>query len=426
MRKIVVLRPREPLTESFRRRSFDAAANLLENEIAVPGVSFFPEYSATRVPILTSDRKATSAGDGFTTELGHNYAVVAEFDDPEAEQRLLNERAADTVGIYADPEIGAFPVVCPGSSSVGSVNDVKNQIRIAALHAAGLRGNGVKIAVVDGGIDGTQINVSGGLNRPGFPAPGTSAPDHGTMVAFDSLIAAPNAMIFDFPLLRSAGGLWVGFLSDAIRIFAELLVLKLQAPGPLVVVNSWGMYDRSQDAPVGDPQNYSANPAHPFNQIVGSLVGTGLDVLFAAGNCGSTCPVSRCGANDRGPGNSIHGGNSHPDAISVAAVTVHDDLLGYSSEGPGALHPQKPDLAGSSHFLGSGINGRPDTGTSAACPVVAGVVAALRAKPSARTISPLRLKSALLQSARQTTVPVSWNAQTGWGILDAQAALALV
>jgi hypothetical protein len=32
------------------------------------------------------------------------------------------------------------------------------------------------------------------------------------------------------------------------------------------------MYDRSQDRPVGHPQNYSANPRHPFNQIVAGLV----------------------------------------------------------------------------------------------------------------------------------------------------------
>jgi hypothetical protein len=71
---------------------------------------------------------------------------------------------------------------------------------------------------------------------------------------------------------------------------------------PLVVVNSWGMYARSQDRALGHPQNYSANPKHPFNQIIGGLVGAGADVLFAAGNCGSTCPDSRCGVSDRGPG----------------------------------------------------------------------------------------------------------------------------
>jgi hypothetical protein len=51
------------------------------------------------------------------------------------------------------------------------------------------------------------------------------------MVAFDALIAAPSAMIFDYPLLKSqVGSGWIGFLSDAIRIYGELLVQVLQMP----------------------------------------------------------------------------------------------------------------------------------------------------------------------------------------------------
>ncbi len=54
------------------------------------------------------------------------------------------------------------------------------------------------------------------------------------MVAFDAPIAAPNAMFLDYPLLRMvAGGGWIGFLSDAIRMYADLLVQILQVPGPV-------------------------------------------------------------------------------------------------------------------------------------------------------------------------------------------------
>jgi subtilisin family serine protease len=329
-------------------------------------------------------------------------------------------------GVFADPQIDLCPVVCP-TAAIGGVGDVQQHIAIAPVHTAGHRGQGVRVAIVDNGIDGSFINVSGGLNMPGFPAPGTSARDHGSMVAFDAQIAAPSAMILDYPLLRSiAGGGWIGFLSDAIRIYGDLLVQVLQVPGPMVVVNSWAMYNCSQDRPVGHLQNYSANPKHPFNQILASLVGAGADVVFAAGNCGSTCPDGRCGAGDRGPGKSIHGANSHPDAISVAGVTHNGDLLGYSSEGPGGLHAQKPDVSGTSHFSGSGVFPA-DGGTSAACPVVAGVIAALRSKPSAKSILPGSMKTALLQSAVQPpgTSP-GWNAQTGFGVVNAAAAHGLV
>ena len=424
MRKIVVLKPHEWLGDSFRQNNFSIAASNLETQIQTKGMAFLRE-SPVQVPIA-GDMVPIPDSRGAYSFPAHNYAVGVEFDDEEAEARFTKDRSNEIEGVYSDPAIEPFPIVCP-TTAVGNDADVTKQIRIPPVHAAKHRGAGVRIAVVDTGIDGTQINVVGGLNRAGFPAPGSSPPDHGTMVAFDSRIAAPAAMIYDYPLLKSSGGLWVGFLSDAIRIYAELLTLILNLPGPLVVNNSWGIYDRSQDRPVGNPQNYSANSSHPFNLIAGTLVSAGADVFFAAGNCGSTCPAGRCGIGDRGPGNSIHGANSHPDIISVGAVTINDDLLGYSSEGPGALSPQKPDLAASSHFSGSGVNGQPDTGTSAACPVAAGVAAALRSKPSARSIPPKQMKAALLNSARQPAGTLAgWNAQTGWGIVDAASAYAAV
>src|SRR2546428_122505 len=98
---------------------------------------------------------------------------------------------------------------------------------------------------------------------------------------------------------------------------------------------------------------------------------------YVPGSSGPDCPDPRCGKGDTGPGASIHGANSHPDVFTVGAVTVTDRRLGYSSQGPGALHSRKPDLAGFSHFAGSGIYPA-DGGTSAASPVAAGVAAAPR------------------------------------------------
>ena len=192
----------------------------------------------------------------------------------------------------------------------------------------------------------------------------------------------------------------------------------------MVVVNSWALYDRRTDVAVGNPQNYCSNPRHPFNTIISALTASGIDVLFAASNCGATWPDQRCGLSDRGPGNSILGANSHPDVISVAAVTINDDILGYSSEGPGTLYANKPDIAGYSHFVGSAIT-PVDSGTSAACPVVAGVVAALRSKSSIRDLPPATVKNALLKSARCVGT-AGWDPQTGAGVTDAGAALALL
>jgi subtilisin family serine protease len=90
------------------------------------------------------------------------------------------------------------------------------------------------------------------------------------------------------------------------------------------------------------------------------------------------------------------------------------------------LQAQKPDVSGTTHFVGSNVFPS-DSGTSAACPVVAGVIAAMRSKPSARGITPAALKVALMQSATQPAgTAAGWNGQTGFGVVNAGALHALV
>jgi len=292
---------------------------------------------------------------------------------------------------------------------------------VTALQRVGLTGRGVHVAVVDTGIDGSRISVAGGwAATPGY-VPGSSRPDHGTMTAYDARIAAPEAEIFDYALLKSHAGTWSAFLSDAISAFADLIERVHARPGRWVVNNSWGLFDRSNDAPIGSSENYSANPDHPFNQITGSLVAAGADVFFAAGNCGVPCPNARCGAGDTGPGQSIHGANSHPDVVTVAAVTVTDRRLGYSSQGPGGLDSRKPDLAGLSQFAGSGIY-EADSGTSAASPVAAGVAAALRQRFPAERLGPAQLRGLLQRTARDLGGD-GWDYDLGYGVVDAAAAV---
>jgi subtilisin family serine protease len=426
IQRIVVLQPHEWLRDGFETRSFSASAPELERRVATQGMRFDTQAPPARIPDFGLSGIGRSLGLQPLEEgpAGHGYALAAEFEDEEALARFEADRNQDLRGVFSNPTIALFPIVSP-TSAIGTTQDVAQKLNLARLHGSACDGRGVKLMIVDSGIDQGTVAVSGGFSPNTAVAPGNSPAGHGTMVALDAGIAAPKAAVWDYPLLRSTGrGQWVALLSDAIRIFSEIMIAVLQTPGPAVVVNSWGMYDRSQDAPVTSPQHYSANPRHPFNQLVTALVGSGIDVVFAAGNCGSTSPERQCGAGDQGPGNSIHGANSHPEVITVGAATINDDVLGYSSEGPGGLASQKPDVAGFSHFAGAGVFAV-HSGTSAACPVVAGVVAALRSKPSARSLAPGQVKAVLMKSARDVGAP-GWDPQSGWGLVDAGAALALL
>ena len=118
------------------------------------------------------------------------------------------------------------------------------------------------------------------------------------MVAYDVCIAAPRCTLLDIALLQSqAQGptIMSGFLSDAVLAYRHLLDIMLapQRPGEgrsLVVNNSWAMFHPSWDFPVGHAGNYSDNPNHPFNRIVGSLERAGADIVFAA-KLGHQSPV---------------------------------------------------------------------------------------------------------------------------------------
>jgi subtilisin family serine protease len=246
------------------------------------------------------------------------------------------------------------------------------------------------------------------------------------MCAFDAGISAPKATFLDHAVLLSqtpGATVMAGLLSDAVQSFAKLRTVLDGLPAArraLVVSNSWGMFDPSWDFPIGHPGNYSNNPRHPFNVIVASLQSAGADILFAAGNCGRDCPDGRCNF----PRLPICGANSHGGVISVAGIDTKGKRVGYSSQGPGRLVSSKPDLAAYTHFKGSEVYAPdPDGGTSAACPVLAGVVAAVRTKYSATRLSPLGLRSLLFKTAKDLGGS-GFDYDHGWGAVDTTALLA--
>lgn len=244
------------------------------------------------------------------------------------------------------------------------------------------------------------------------------------MCAYGVGIAAPAARFLDHAVLRSQRrGVTVmdGLLSDAVLSYNALLRAfgkRSPARRTLIVTNSWGMYSPDWDFPVGDPGNYSDNPSHPFNIIVETLANAGADILFAAGNCGHDCPDIRCQFGSAPP---ICGANSHPSVLCVAGVDTTDTRVGYSSQGPGRLHQEKPDIAAYTHFNGSGVYSV-DAGTSAACPVAAGVIAAIRSVYPPAQLPPAQLQG-LLRATANNKGKVGFNSDYGWGIINVQGLL---
>lgn len=430
---IVELRYNRDLAEA----AFSAApSDTLSLDLAavpkVQGLSFDQAFVPVPLPGLRARTALDTpyvSGEKFDLALDakeSTYIVRATVDEGQikdlAEQRQI-------VGVFAD--VGIQPTtICPGSGPMGNAADVERLLCVSRLHRQSMDGSGVLVAIVDTGINLAHLAARGKtltldvarswVPRPGL-VPGQAPVGHGTMCAFDAAIAAPRATFLDVQLLLSNTQGFSALLSDAVRAYAHLNTV-MQAPRrpgearSLVVNNSWGMFHPSWDFPVGNPGNYSDNPNHPFNRIVAVLEQLGADILFAAGNCGSNCPDGRC---QGVTANAIYGANGHPSVLTVGGVDTSKARVGYSTQGPGRLALNKPDLCGYTHFQGSGVYAA-DGGTSAATPVVAGVVAAVRNKkpfqPGNPSVSPASIR-AFMRSTAEDLGSAGFDFDHGFGVV---------
>jgi hypothetical protein len=242
-------------------------------------------------------------------------------------------------------------------------------------------------------------------------------------------VAAPACTVVDVAAFRpyqprpddGAGPLDV-MLSDAVRAFGhlcELLVAdaKQGRSRSLVVSCSWEV-DTAHDHPPHSPSNYGSNLDHALNKMIGQLALLGADIVFSAGNTSSD-------ERENAP-RPISGANSHPSVLTVGAVDVESQRLPISRSGPGVFSSEKPDVAAFARFAGSAImgGGVPDDGTSAACALAAGVIAAVRSgfpyDPRRPETSPAALRAIIKKQARHIGSQ-GFDHDSGWGVIDAAA-----
>ena len=325
-------------------------------------------------------------------------------------------------------------------------------------------GKGVNVIVVDRGLSRALVEETAGrmaLRRrlgdsspkqpvPGFERfehrgrgiiavskPGELPSDHGQMIARNVLAVAPEATIWDAPLLPSDNQPDAppgpSSACQLFHVIRECVRTQRKKNGVenWVMVNAWGVMDPEDDKGFS---HYADNPDNFLVNDMRLLDEVGIDVVFAAGNCGEPCPDRRCGKDDCGPGRSIFGMNAHPDVLCVGAVRTDGLPLALSAQGPGRLAVKgtggtdyttndsarwKPDLCAPSHFRESDDASEVNTGTSAACGFAAGVIAALRSVPEARHLSPACIRDIL----RETAKPGKWDPRLGFGVIDGAAAL---
>ncbi len=329
----------------------------------------------------------------------------------------------------------------------------------------GYSGKGVNIAIMDTGIDNNHPSLRGkwvggaDMSKPeSFLAPRDGSYDaddtngHGTTCSGISagtgapegkyMGAAPDAKLVDLRI-----GTVIGYAPG--EVFQDFYDASLQGAqwalehkddawrgvdednhGIDIVSLSWGV-DVGYPSPGTDPYSVSLN----------KLADAGVHVVAAAGNDGPN-------------NNGFHGMGAADNIITVGATNdgntinrTDDVIASYSSRGPRtddgddySADELKPDVSASGTNIiqcqysrnpmddasGNGYGNR-GSGTSYACPSVAGVVALML---EANTeLDPILTKEILRATAErkggasEPDIDPFWNRDFGWGIVDAYRAV---
>lgn len=266
-------------------------------------------------------------------------------------------------------------------------------------------GRGVKVAIIDTGIDEahSDLTVYGGASF----VPGAKSWDddngHGTHCA--GIVGARN----------NATGV-VGVAPEC-QLYAVKVLNRLGsgqfswilAGMGWAVDNDMEVVSMSLGSDVDDP---NMDCVLAYQRAAQNLIDNGAIVVAAAGNAGET-KTPWVGQPARCPG-----------YMAVAAVDRDKNLASFSSRGPATLGPLQgveiaaPGVSIESTWRGGGY--RTISGTSMACPHVSGAAALL--KELHPTWTPDQIRDRLKATAADLGVPGS-DPNFGAGLLDCQAAV---
>jgi len=268
------------------------------------------------------------------------------------------------------------------------------RIGAGLIHDIGNTGTGVKVAVIDSGIDYDHPDLAGNykggydfVNNDNDPMDDEGHGTHvaGIIAALDDSIGvvgvAPDANIYALKVLGSDGS---GDYSDVIAALQWCVENGIQ-----VTNNSYGS---SQD-PGTIVKDAFDNAFYNF----------GIIHVAAAGNSG-TPP---------GKGDNIIYPARYDSVIAVAATDQNDQRATWSSTGSD-LELSAPGVAINSTLLGGGYGEK--SGTSMASPHVTGTVALMIADG----ITEIRT---ILQNTVDDIGPAGWDSSYGYGLVNAAKAV---
>jgi serine protease AprX len=317
--------------------------------------------------------------------------------------------------IYYDESVSLLPDPGPGSGGAQAVNSPQTIGATYAWDTLGYTGAGIKIAIVDSGVNYSHPDLGGGIGTGYKVIDGydfvNEDPDpmddngHGTHVAGIAAAngslkgVAPDAEILAVKVLNSAG---VGTTSDIIAGI-DWSVSK----GAHIISMSIGG--------VGRPNDEFANP---ITIATDAAVDKGVVVVVAAGNEGP----GTGGINILAAGRKVITVGA---SDSGSTVDIYDDTIAsFSNRGPSAFGRLDPEVVApgvninSTSYTGGYVL---KSGTSMATPHVSGAAALLLQKNT--SLSPLDVRRILMHTSSNLTSSGIHVFEKGAGIINVSKAL---
>lgn len=272
-------------------------------------------------------------------------------------------------------------------------------------------GAGVVVGHLDTGVFGEHPALAGkvlkfkdftpeGMEQP-HDGQGHGTHTAGTIVGGEGVGVAPAARLIVAKVFDTKGGTTTEILLNAMQWVIDPDGNPETNDGPKLVSNSWG-------------SNSSTDKS--FWDIVQAWVDLDILPVFAAGNNGWM-------------GGKVGTPAAFPHSWAVAATTNTDGLAYFSSQGPVAWDGtplMKPDIAAPGNGIVScSHNGGmvSNSGTSMACPGVAGVAALMYQADPSLTIEQVRL---IAEETAKDLGVAGKDGKFGSGLIDAHAAVARV
>ncbi|UWE11046.1 S8 family serine peptidase [Actinacidiphila bryophytorum] len=288
------------------------------------------------------------------------------------------------------------------------LQDSTAQIGAPAAWAAGEDGKGVKVAVLDTGVDSHHPDLAGRVSEAVSFVPGESTEDgngHGTHTA--STVGGSGA---------ASAGAEKGVAPGADLLVGKVLSDEGSGDDSWVIAGmEWAVAQGARVVSMSLGGTDPSDGTDPMSQAVDRLSAqSGALFVVAAGNTGAEASMSAPGTADS--------------ALTVAAVDSGDQLASFSTLGPRfGDYALKPDIAAPGVDIlaakagGSAESGWYQTmsGTSMATPHVAGA-AAILAEEHPDWTAP-QLKDALMSTAKE--LPGSTAYQVGAGRVNVPASL---